>query len=468
MLRSLLPMLFLLVSPNLLFSQVIPDTTGMYTPDDIIPDTPTPSGITNPSYLYSPPGLTASSLNIADTADLTLTSLAVPSSPALTLLGISPTIIAKPTDPKDFLVSLANTAQSLTVLPNSFAMEFTPFLVLREKNLDLSEYLENDVVDNFWQTFTISLATNTIDSIPGVSPAVSDVGLAAKFSILRGRVDNKTVQKLATVDSLLSIINSKSFTATDSLLKTLPAYQSVVQAIDTLIAKGKRDSVYQRSSAYTTAISKLSAQLDSFNTSQQFATQSLSGYYSQQAKQLTSTVSGMTFNRVGFMLDAAFGVVYDFPFQQVDSASLTKVGAWLTGSQVINLKGTQIRTLTLQGYARLLNDLDQMTTSPTTGITTTADNTNFDIGAKIDYTSGTKLTLSLEYLQRFVLNNDDLDPTYQYSFSGSYQIAPNYQLSMTFGRGFNGSFTEGGNLLAALHLFGTFGSRKANTALTNN
>ncbi len=167
------------------------------------------------------------------------------------------------------------------------------------------------------------------------------------------------------------------------------------------------------------------------------------------------------------MLDAAAGVAYEFPFQQVDSASLITAAAWLTGSQVIPLKGSQVRTLTLQGYTRLLYNPDLTTVSALTGDVTTEDVLDFDVGAKIDFTTGTKLNLSLEYIQRFVLNSDAFDPTFQIAFNGSYQVAPNYQLSMTFGRGFDGVITEGGNLLAGLHLFGTFGNRKPSTALSN-
>ncbi|MEM1321347.1 MAG: OmpH family outer membrane protein [Bacteroidota bacterium] len=404
---------------------------------------------------------------LADTTDLKLSLLQVPSAPAFNLLGIEPSAISTPKDVKNFLVSLANASQSLSVLPNSFAMEIAPLMILRRDHISLTDYLSNRVGENIWQSFTISLGTNTIDSIPGISPATSNVAIAAKFSIFRGRVTTGAIDTLLRVDSILAQINAGTYRITDSLIQTLPAYQAINTQFEALAAQIRLNPEYRNTTEYKTKTAQLNELITAFNSDSTYRFQQAVNSFSQEVNQLTAEVNGLVFNRVGFKLDAAFGLVYDFPFQETDSAALKTIGAWLTGGQVIKLEGQKQRILSFLGSARLLSNQDQMTRANIGDPISIADNTNLDVGAKIDFNSESSLALSVEYLQRFPLNNDTLDPTYRLAFNGSYQLAPNYQISLTFGRNFDGTITEGGNLLAALHFFGTFGGRRANTSLNN-
>ncbi len=413
-------------------------------------------------------GLTAAnttpdtSLIFADTSELTMNMLAVPAVPAFTMLGIAPTTIEKPKDLKEMLFSVANATQNLSVLPNSFAMEVAPFLILRPNRLSLTEYLENNILDNFMQSFSLSVATNTLDSIPGVMPLTTDLALAAKFSLLRGRVSDTTMTLLAQVDSILTEINRGAYPITDSLIQTLPSYQAIAQQSASLAARAQADSIYRGSIEFQLAMAQIDTLTTAFNSDSTFRFEQVQSYFDQRLDRLTAVANKITFNRYGFKLDAAAGLVYDFPNQIVDSVSLQMVGAWITGGQVIKLSGQNKPVLSFLAMGRVLNNLNQFSEN-VEGMTSTQDNFNLDVGVKVDFTRGDKLSVSGEFLRRFPLNNDLLAPTYRWAVNGAYQVAPNYQLSMTFGRNFNGTRLEDGNLLAALHLFGTFGRQTVNT-----
>ncbi|MFK8006004.1 MAG: hypothetical protein AB8H03_06520 [Saprospiraceae bacterium] len=393
-------------------------------------------GILNLVYSQSTP---------IDTTDLTLKSLGVPTAPAFSMLGIEPSSIEKPKDVKDFVVSIANASQTLTVLPNSFAMEIAPAKILSQKNIDFSTYLSNDnIVNNIFQTFTISIGTNTIDSVSNISPITTKLGIAAKFSILRGKIKGETRENLNDIDSLLGVLNATSYKNVNDFLNSNSAYN----AVKTQLQNGEGD---------------LNARLN-------FLGDSLTNAFNAneannlEYNSLRTKAENLVIERVGFKLDAAFGIVYDFPFQEVDSMSLGRVGGWLTGGWNIKGKGKNPPTWSILGSARVLNNINQVFLAED-GTQTTIDDLNFDLGGKVEFAKGNKLAISLEGLYRFTSEDDNKGHNYKVAFNGNYQLTSDYQVSLTFGRNFNGTISKGGNLLAAIHLFGAFGNRKINTSI---
>lgn len=396
------------------------------------------------------------SLIIADTTDLTITSLGVPSTPAFLMLGIEPSSIEKPKDPKAFLFSIANATQNFSALPKTFAMEVSPFMLARKENVDLSSYLSNkNPLNNIAQTFTISIATNTIDSVPNISPITTELGVAAKFSIWRGKVKDSTLLQLASIDNNLARLNSISYNNVNTFLNSSSEYKAF-------------EDKFKAGTLTTEDASKFTALGDSltkvFNQEKQMIKDSIP-IYNQLLAEIKTKGADLNLERVGFKLDAAFGVVYDFPFQNVDSVNFARLGAWLTGGWNKKGKGENPWTRNLLFSARLLKNMNQMMVMDN-GMTSTNDNLYFDIGGKVELTKGSKISLSFEGLRRFILNNDEIDPTYRVAFNGNYQVSSDYNLSLTFGRNFNGTIAQGGNLLAALHLFGIFGNRKSQTELS--
>jgi hypothetical protein len=65
---------------------------------------------------------------------------AVPDIPAFRALGVDPTDILRPSDPKTLALMLAERASNLSVVPSSFALEVAPFRLLYGRKLTVERY----------------------------------------------------------------------------------------------------------------------------------------------------------------------------------------------------------------------------------------------------------------------------------------------------------------------------------------
>ncbi|MDR6564643.1 MULTISPECIES: hypothetical protein [unclassified Arcicella] len=85
-------------------------------------------------------------------------NFAVPDLPAFNVLGNSPSDILRPTDVKalSILTSEFYNGSSI-IVPKSFALELSPFLLAKNNSLTLHDYQQNQ----FWYNLRLSLGTNT-------------------------------------------------------------------------------------------------------------------------------------------------------------------------------------------------------------------------------------------------------------------------------------------------------------------
>lgn len=70
--------------------------------------------------------------------------LAVPSSPAFTVLGLSPDRVARPTSPRELATDLLNGVDDQGNLQTGLAIDFVPYLLIAGDELTLAQYRQND------------------------------------------------------------------------------------------------------------------------------------------------------------------------------------------------------------------------------------------------------------------------------------------------------------------------------------
>ncbi len=76
------------------------------------------------------------------TADTTNVDLAVPESPAFTVLGFTPNTVIRPASPKAFATSLLNGLDQNGNFQSGLAFDFTPFMLLNGENITIKDYNE--------------------------------------------------------------------------------------------------------------------------------------------------------------------------------------------------------------------------------------------------------------------------------------------------------------------------------------
>lgn len=210
-----------------------------------------------------------------------LSAFRTPPSPAFTLLGVSPTSVARPTTPRAFALSLLSAGEGAGVLPENYAAEFAPYWMARRPSLTFDEYFDPNVWQSIQQTFSLSVATaeetTTADSATGV-------GLGFRFAPLSG-------SRPARVDSLVAELRT--------------AQRRAAQFI------ALRNAARRRGDDSTVAVME----------------DSIAGVGSTRVSLATEIAKQ---ERVGLTLEVAGGITGSYPERDFSEGRMGKAGLWST------------------------------------------------------------------------------------------------------------------------------------------
>ena len=365
----------------------------------------------------------------------TINVLQGPSSPGASLLGISPSVIQRPTDPAGFSASLLNATGNLTSLPSNYAVDFAPAWLFGGSKISYTDFQSNALGKNIWQTLDVSFATKSVKDST-TNQTNTTVAIGVKVSLLRGHINKKA-------DSLVQ----KSY----DMLSKLTKIQLQVQHKFDLANPAFKTMQFRADTARDTTLKKtLTARVGAIHDS-------LIAVANQLAKAELDTLKtngqAINFARYGWKLDLAGGMSYLFPGQIYSNGSLSNAGAWLTGGYE-----AKDGNISLLGIARYLYNPKQAYADPG-DLLKQGDLSTFDTGARLLFgTKDNKFTFGGEIVYRSILNNTMVKPSYHYSISTDYQVGKNQLISFNFGRDFDGTINKGGSLLAALNFIIGFGS----------
>lgn len=391
---------------------------------------------------------------MADTSGLTLDLLQIPNSPAFSLMDLAPSTIEEAKVPADFTVFLRNATDSLAVLPKSYGLEFAPWWVFGRSRIDFSDFVSNKLADNIRQSFSISVGINHLDD-PNLEPGNDRTvqgALGFKMSLFRGQVEQKH-QQIDSLYNLLSAVNDSFYTQIPRWLRTDPTYTMWEDSVNTL-RKASTINIPHLEEAGT-MMDKRSNEL--LSDSVQFQQQIIDRIAPQYSR-LKAQAAGFRLNRRGFKLDLGGGFVTDFYNQAINDAQITRAGGWLTGSWVFKPVHNNLN-VSMLGIVRVLGNPTQLYRPVDSLSLQMGDNLYVDFGARIILHNGKRFGLSSEILSRRPLNNEQLRPTARYAINMDYQLNSTILLSFQFGKNFDGTVTQKGNLIAALQLFTTLGRR---------
>jgi hypothetical protein len=402
---------------------------------------------------------------------ISLDILRAPSHPSFTLLGIAPESIETPQDPTNVLVSLRNATDNFSTLPKSYAIDIAPAWIFKN-NISANSFLNSKgdkPLANIWQTFRLSLATHTPND--GVDSSLTQMGIGFKTSIFRGnKLSVNWDSSRQKVDSIRALLKDRSTLIANYVY---PAQQndpelqeltnSLIQVSETI---NKYDDSLREQPSLTNNVgfmlrkNKLEGEKAEYQTKINFRNKSV---FDEAVKSLESQLetfkrltSEIQFKRYGWKLDLAGGIVLNYPTQNFDYSLLTRYGAWLTGGyetkKAVNFLA--VSRVMLNPAEMYLDENDSMQT---------ADNLNFDAGAKIEWIPNggmSKFRLSGEGIYRTSFNNSAIKDRIRYTINLSYEIEKNTLLNFSVGKNFDTPTKVGGNLIAALNLLIGFGNNR--------
>ena len=375
--------------------------------------------------------------------------LTPPASPAFTLMGIAPSAVERPGSVTDFAVTILNTTNNLTGVPQDFSMEFAPYWLFGGgKNLSFDEYSKNgNVESNFLQTLSVSVATSASDDGDITSQSM---GIGIRFSLAQGTISNDFTELREKMSEYNEIFAQRflELSASDEVKKTLEAQlDTMVSTRSKLRARLRNLPDDQAEQApfiegqieyAATQILEISQKIEARN----LELQNMTDARKEEAKKaLREELSKIEIKRTGLKLDVAGGLILDFPGQDFDSGKLSKAGVWVNG-------GYETESLAFLGVVRYLGD------------EANEDDSSLDFGARIvfDHPKFKKFDFSGETVYRNYFDSEVLDNNFRVALIFNYTIARNKKLEFTFGRDFEGNTT--GNLLSMINLVLGFGSER--------
>jgi hypothetical protein len=117
---------------------------------------------------------------------LQLNDIKTPISPAFVILGVAPTVVARPTTPRAVGIALvsANSDSSGNGFPRNLALEVAPYWLSNRPALTFAQYDHPSVWQSLQQTLSVSVATkNGVANTANETPSIGALGLRASWTI---------------------------------------------------------------------------------------------------------------------------------------------------------------------------------------------------------------------------------------------------------------------------------------------
>lgn len=376
-------------------------------------------------------------INAQDSLTVDIDILKEIQSPAANLLGIANTDIAKPSDPSAFMLSLRQATSNFTQVPNNYAIDFAPVWVFGGKNISATEFMSSKPKYSIPQSLVVSFAINNDDVQDSTGARKNTaLGLGFKFSILRGKVSQKTNENIDQSLALMASLNEEISEAYESLSSVNKTYNDAIgEMADPGTSSDRR--------------SELTKIIEAEQGKMYKEAQSVVSKYSVKFKSLGQNID---FNREQFKLDFNGAMSINFADQIYENGEVNKVAAWLTGSYEWK------SGLSVLGIARYLYNPDQGFLDDL-GIMMVDDLSIFNFGGKLQY-SKNRFSSSFELLSQSSLNNDAVESGTKYLFNAQYKLDDNVVLSFVFGKDYDNMFTEQGNVISALNFLMGLGSKR--------
>jgi hypothetical protein len=383
--------------------------------------------------------------------------LRAPSSPAFSLLGISPDDIERPKNPTDFAFSVGNASNNLSTVPKSYAVEMAPFWIFGGKST-FEQFIDNkNVGNNIKQTFVFSLGSTTSRSAKD-SSEFRQIGVSVKFSILRGKVGDEFKKWDSMVTKVLTQYTANNVKIRDSL-------RNVDTAAISELRKQRLQYIASGNPDRAAAIEKImQAMVEAQNTKTALLSRTNDSTKNKAyLTRLSQFASQTSFRRYGFSMDWAAGTVVDFDDSAFNRSYLSKFATWLTfGYEGHNGSNVMFLMRYAANFNRFYrNDLNLVVKDIDIG--------DLDMGLRLYKDFNDKLTLSVEYINRlpFYSNSNYISNrvstplrTDKYDFSLNYKVGKNQNLSFTYGKNFDNKVTKTGNLIAAVNYMIGLGSAR--------
>lgn len=377
-----------------------------------------------------------------------LSKLTAPASPAFSILNFEPAAVMRPASAKSLAADILNSVDADGKLLPNLGLEVTPYWMKSNPKLTRETYLRPNVGQTIRQTLSLSAAT--------VRDSVTDAngfGGGFRFRLLNG----EPVPELEEA--------SKQLKSRVTVVSIVDGFQSMagqpgLDTRDKVIAKIA--DAMQRSGADAKSVAALTKAANTLKTGFTDSAADIRRFLEQLRNNrveayadLAQTASNLLYQRRGFILELAGAAGY----AQRRTTDLDKLGFWANASY--GASADDLLTLTARYMFR----------------NTDSSLNNLDAG--LGYLKKTaKYNLSAEALVRHYraevpdvngagqpIRRVEKELTWRVAFQGSYLIARDISINLSFGKDFATPFVSGSAFFSVFGLnFSVFNRKPAELA----
>jgi len=292
------------------------------------------------------------------------------------------------------------------------------------------------------------------DSVVGSKPK-TEVGLGIKFAIKRSEIDDNSKRAFQNIWDYQNELNSQQ----SELYKSIKSKDSLSLETNkkTLVQMFRSGLLTRQQFEEQTRV--LNNMLDVL---EQHLFDSLQNDQIRLVKEkISAEVKKIKIERQGFNLDFAAGTVIDFIDNNFENSRVFKVGSWLTGGW--NKPEKNSSSLFILRY--LYNPKTSLA-DPNLSL----ENLHtLDFGGRLIFTAmEKKLLFSGEAIYRSILNKANATSSWRLMMNAEYEIGINQKLTFLFGKNFDGTTYNSGNIVAAINLHVGFGNSSISATKPSN
>lgn len=366
----------------------------------------------------------------AEPRGITLDDFRLSGPPALGVLGISAASVGRPNTPRALIASLVSAAGSSGLVPNGYALETSPYWLVRHPALTLRDYYDASLGERLAYFTALSAATSRPSS-GGDSLRDARVSIAARTLLFNGRPSRAL---MATSDSMRAL--QITYITRYRRLETVKAATSGLAArkrqlerneelLSTLVTKvlvgptpALRDSTLRtlaRRDSARAAVAAGEAALEE-------ATRLEKEIENLEARlaRLGQRFGDRDAEPDGFVLEVAAGMRAAFARGEWDRARADGVGVWVT--PMYRLPGSHLELMAVARYLTRVAEYD--------------DSDVLDAGARAGWGVG-RAAVSAEWVRREV-RDEDVRSSTRWAAVFDYKLPAQLSLIASFGSDFTG------------------------------
>ena len=362
-------------------------------------------------------------------SELHLDDLRLSGPPALSLLGISASAVARPNTPRALIASLISVSGESGLVPDGYSLETSPYWLARHPALTLRDYYNGSLGDRLRYFTALSVATSRSSEQHDSVAADARVSIAARTLLFNGRPSRVLAATLDSVRALQLVYitryrtletarsNATGLAAArrrldrnEELLSTLvtkvlvgPERELRDSTLRTLSRRDSARAQVARAEAAAEEVSRLEKQLETLEV---------------QLAHLGEHAADRDAEPDGFTLEVAAGLRALFAGGEWDRERSDGVGIWMT--PMYRMSASHLEVIGVARYVTRVTDYDESDL--------------VDLGARAGWDAG-NAGLSAEWVRRIV-RDDDSKSTSRWAALFDYKLPAKLSLVASFGSDF--------------------------------